>query len=121
MPGVRTHARDSHHTIGAEGGDHVVGPSVVQGLRVQGECRPHPLGDLGKRCPAHCAILTRPSYSLRRFDRHRIHSKSQIHHGPLEGVHVDGAQGGGELVVGEAGQEAVEGALEVGDAALDAL
>src|SRR5580704_13657358 len=48
-------------------------------------------------------------------------SEPEIDNWLLEGVHVHGPQGGLELFVGAPGQEAVERALEVGDAAFGAL
>src|ERR671916_1443020 len=50
-----------------------------------------------------------------------VMSEPQVGDGSFERVHVDLAQGGQQRLVGQSGQEAVDGALEVGDAALDLL
>src|ERR1700684_2432358 len=59
MPGVHPHSRDLADTVGAEGGDDVIGPPVVQRLRVDRQGGPHPFGHVGKR-RAHGSLLPLP-------------------------------------------------------------
>src|SRR4051794_20188041 len=48
-------------------------------------------------------------------------SEPEVEHGLVEGRHVDGVQRREKLLVGKIREEAVDGALEVGDVAFEAL
>ena len=100
VAGVRAHARDVDGAVGAEGGDDVVGPAVVQGQGVRGDRGADALGHLSQRRRAHG-------------------SEAEVENRLLERIHVDRTQRGGQPLVWETGEEAVDGPLEIRDVSLE--
>ena len=97
----------SHDAVGAEGGDDVVGPAVVERLGVRGDRGADALGDVGEgRRRAHASESAQKPMSTI---------------GRSSGFTLTSLQRREQLLVGEAGEEAVDGPFEVRDVSLGPL
>ncbi len=114
MPRVGAHARDLADAVGTESGHDVIGPAVVQRLGVGADGSAYAFGNPGKVLRAR-----RDSPPERRRRIVHVHSplsEAEVDDRSLEGVDVDRLKRWEQLLVGKAGQEAVNGPLEVRDA-----
>ena len=104
---VGAHARDVADAVGAEGGDDVVGPAVVERLGVRGNGGADALGDVGERdLGAHGSMpAQKPRSTIGRVER----------------VHVDGLSAGTSSSWGRPARKPSIGPFEVRDVALELL